>query len=68
MAEHEKNGSYLSGREARRITKFNRRVTRKLEKARADAARDERLYTTQMKDPNNIVEFEKGNIVNLVEE
>ena len=57
MAE-EKNSSYISGKESRRITKFNRRVTKKLEKERADAARDPALYTSQMKDPNNVVEFD----------
>ena len=56
MSNEKKKSSYISGRESRRITRFNRRVTRKLEKARADAARDEALYTTQMKDPGNVVE------------
>ena len=58
MSNEKKKSSYISGRESRRITRFNRRVTRKLEKARADAARDEALYTTQMKNPDNVVEFD----------
>ena len=58
MSNEKKKSSYISGRESRRITRFNRRVTRKLEKARADAARDEALYTTQMKNPGNVVEFD----------
>ena len=59
MSEKEKNGSsYISGRESRRITRFNRRVTRKLEAQRADAGRDPALYTTRMKDPDNVVEFD----------
>ena len=38
MAENEKKkSSYISGKESRRITRFNRRVTKKLEKERADA-------------------------------
>ena len=58
MAEHKKNSSYISGRESRRITRFNRRVTKKLEKDRADANKDPNLYTTKMRDSNNIVEFD----------
>ena len=59
MSENKKKkSSYISGRESRRITRFNRRVTRKLEKARADAAKDEALYTTRMKNPDNVVEFD----------
>ena len=53
-----KNSSYISGKESRRITAFNRKVTRKLEKERADANKDPKLYTTQMKNPDNIVEFD----------
>ena len=49
---------YISGKESRAITKFNRRVTRKLEKERADANKDPKLYTTKMRDENNIVEFD----------
>jgi peptide/nickel transport system ATP-binding protein len=59
MAENEKKKtSYISGRESRRITRFNRRVTKKLEKERHDANKDPALYTTAMKDPNNVVEFD----------
>ncbi|MBQ5950794.1 MAG: ABC transporter ATP-binding protein [Lachnospiraceae bacterium] len=57
MAEP-KGSSYISGKESRRITKFNRAVTRKLEAARADAGKDPSLYTTVMKDPDNVVEFD----------
>ena len=57
MSEKKKT-SYISGRESRRITRFNRRVTRKLEKERANAGKDKSLYTTGMKDPNNVVEFD----------
>ena len=59
MAEKNmKKSSYISGKESRKITRFNRRVTKKLEKERADAGRDPALYTVQMKDPNNVVEFD----------
>ena len=57
MAEKKKS-SYISGKESRKISKFNRRVTKKLEKERADANKDPQLYTTAMKDENNIVEFD----------
>ena len=53
-----KHTSYISGKESRRITKFNRRVTKKLEAERANANKDSKLYTTRMKDENNVVEFD----------
>ena len=37
MSETKKKSSYISGKESRRISRFNRRVTKKLEQARADA-------------------------------
>ncbi len=55
MADH---SSYISGKESRRITKFNRRVTKKLEAERANANKDPQLYTTKMKNPDNVVEFD----------
>ena len=57
MSEH-KNASYISAKESRKITRFNRRVTKKLEREREAAGKDPSLYTTVMKDPNNVVEFE----------
>ena len=56
--EKKKKSSYISGRESRRITRFNRRVTRKLEKDRMDAGKDPASYTTRMKNPDNVVEFD----------
>ena len=53
--KNEKNSSYISGKESRRISKFNRRVTKKLERDRADANKDPALFTTKMKDENNVV-------------
>lgn len=58
MAQDKKNSSYISGKESRRISRFNRKVTKKLEKERADANKDPKLYTTAMRDPDNVVEFE----------
>ena len=53
-----KHTSYISGKESRRITKFNRRVTKKLEADRANANKNPQLYTTKMRDDNNVVEFD----------
>jgi len=53
-----KDSSYISGKDSRRISKFNRKVMRKLEKERANANKDPELYTTKMKDENNVVEFD----------
>ena len=53
-----KHTSYISGKESRRITKFNRKVTKKLEADRANANKDPQLYTTKMRDDNNVVEFD----------
>ena len=56
--KEKKKTSYISGSESRKISRFNRRVTRRLEKERADAGRDRALYTTRMKNPDNVVEFD----------
>ena len=53
-----KNSSYISGSDSRKISRFNRRVTKKLEADRANANKDPALYTTTMKDENNVVEFD----------
>lgn len=55
-----KHTSYISGKESRRITKFNRKVTKKLEADRANANKDPKLYTTKMRDENNVVEFDNA--------
>ena len=57
MAKKNENG-YLSARESRRISKENRRITNEFEKKRKRKTVDESEYTTQMKDPNNAVEFD----------
>lgn len=54
MAE---NKHYLSSRELRKIAKENRRQTKLYEKKKHQKVSPE-TYTTQMKDPNNILEIE----------
>lgn len=56
MSEEKKK--YISLSDSRAITKFNRKVTKKLEKERHDANKDESHYITKMKDDNNVVEFD----------
>ena len=57
MAKKKAEG-YLSGREARRISKENRRITNEFEKQRKRKNVPESEYLTQMRDPNNTVEFD----------
>ena len=49
---------YLSGKEARRISKENRKITATLEKKRKRKNVSESEYLTEMKNPENTVEFE----------
>lgn len=53
-----KNENFISAKDARRITKENRRITNELEKRRKRKNVDPSEYTTQMHDPNNVVEFD----------
>ena len=53
-----KETSYISAKDSQKITRFNRKLTKRLEKARADANKDPKLYTTKMRDENNVVEFD----------
>ena len=53
-----KNEGYLSGKEARRISKENRRITNALEKKRKRKHIPESEYMTTMRDPKNAVEFD----------
>lgn len=57
MAKKKAEG-YLSGREARRIAKENRRITNAFEKQRKRKNVPESEYLTQMANPNNAVEFD----------
>ena len=50
---------YLSGKESRRISKENRKITAALEKKRKRKNVPESEYLTEMKNPENTVEFEK---------
>ena len=56
MAE-QKNSHYLSGKEVRAIAKENRKIMNALEKRKHRRA-DESEFTTEMKDPANILEIE----------
>ena len=56
MAE-QKNSHYLSGKEVRAIAKENRKIMNALEKRKHRRA-DESEFTTEMKDPVNILEIE----------
>jgi len=49
---------YLSARESRRISRANRKITNELEKKRKRKNVPESEYLTQMRDPNNAVEFD----------
>ena len=53
-----KDASYISARDSQKISKFNRKLTKKLERERKDSSKDPALYTTTMKNPNNICEFD----------
>ena len=54
----EQKGSYLSAKEARRISKENRKITNELEKKRKRKNVPESEYLTTMRDPKNAVEFD----------
>ncbi len=53
-----KKTSYISGKESKKISAFNRKLTRKLEKRRASNNVNPDTYITKMRDPNNILEFD----------
>ena len=53
-----KEVGYINAKTSRQISKFNRKLTKKLEKNRNDSGKDPSMYTTTMKDPNNVVEFD----------
>ena len=52
-----KKKTYISNRETAKITHRNRKITRRLEKEHNKKV-DESYYTTEMKDNNNVVEFD----------
>ncbi len=53
-----KTSARLTPRESARITRANRKITDFLEKKRNREHVSEDEYTTEMKDPNNVVEFD----------
>ncbi|NLK02964.1 MAG: ABC transporter ATP-binding protein [Clostridiales bacterium] len=53
-----KNSNYISSKESRNISKENRRITNEIEKRRNRKNIPREEYITQMKDPNNVVEFD----------
>ena len=59
MSEHKsKKANYISNKESARISRFNRKLTKRLEKQRNRKKVALETYMTNMKDPDNIVEFE----------
>jgi len=57
MAKKKSEG-YLSAKESRRISRENRKITNEFEKKRKRKDVPESEYLTQMRDPNNAVEFD----------
>ncbi|MGI5877292.1 MAG: ABC transporter ATP-binding protein [Christensenellales bacterium] len=53
-----RNANYLSAKESRRISRENRRITEEFEKRHKRRNVPESEYVTQMRDPNNVVEFD----------
>ncbi|WP_026657380.1 ABC transporter ATP-binding protein [Butyrivibrio sp. AC2005] len=53
-----KNSNYISAKESRRISRENRKITSEIEKKRNRKHIPESEYVTQMKNPDNCVEFD----------
>lgn len=49
---------YLSGKESGKISRFNRKVTRRLEREHRAKNVDPGIYTTKMRDDNNVLEID----------
>ena len=58
MSKEKKKSGYISARESRRISKENLKITRAYEKKRERKNVPETEYLTQMKNPENVVEFD----------
>ena len=56
-----KKASYISAKESHRISRENRKITNRIEKQRNRRRVPESEYVTQMRDANNIVEFDDLN-------
>jgi len=52
------NLNYISAKESRRISRENRKITNAIEKQRNRKNVPREEYITQMRDPNNVVEFD----------
>ncbi|HPF54399.1 MAG TPA: ABC transporter ATP-binding protein [Eubacteriales bacterium] len=53
-----KNANYIKAHESAKISRVNRRITNEIEKRRKRKHVDPSEYETQMRDPNNVVEFD----------
>lgn len=59
MSEHKsKKSNYISSKESAKISRFNRKLTKRLEKQRNRKKVNPDTYMTKMKDPGNVVEFD----------
>ncbi len=58
MAGNKKNSNYISAKESRQISRNNRKITKEMEKKRNRKNIPESEYVTQMKNPDNCVEFD----------
>ena len=58
MLHKKKDQNYISAKESRRISRENRKITRELDKKRDRKHVDPAEYTTEMKNPENVVEFD----------
>ena len=58
MAEKKQKANYISRRESARISRENRKITNAIEKVRNRKHVDPSEYMTEMRDPNNVVEFD----------
>ena len=58
MAEKKQKANYISRKESARISRENRKITKAIEKVRNRKHVDPAEYLTEMRDPNNVVEFD----------
>ncbi len=58
FSNKKKDANYISGKESRRISRENRKITKELEKKRERKRVDPSEYTAQMHDPNNVLEVD----------
>ena len=55
-----KKNKYITGSESAQISRFNRKVMRRLERARNASGANPSGYTTKMRDENNVVEIDNA--------